>query len=620
MYFTLIWYCRKEEEYTVQGGFSWRGQFYKVRQSTHPTLRNDENFMKSTMKEEKGSFILSIIENGIGSKQCGLDILYENGRAKKEKIFPQPDEQFIREMSPAEILEAAFSKQRVSSRNGCPKTRKSLYVAVVADCGFMNEFQGSNQEAQAAILSDFNLASEIFERQFNIELGITEIHLMDTCFDPMSGSGKGRTPTDSSLKWNTKCSQIPSMEERLSLFSKWQEGLNSTAGVVHLVTGCVESEVVGIAWLNQVCQRKAILKGRNEVVSGTSISALVPNQFGVVAHEIGHNLGAIHDCTKESCSSCNLANTENCKCCACGLNCDCNGKYIMSPESGGRNVTVFSPCSYNEICRKMPLLASKCLNDPGTMRTINDGGVCGDGIRDPGEECDCGNNCDKDECCTKECKLRPGALCSDANEKCCKKCKFAAMGTVCRVANDQCQKDSICDGRSQECPKSELMPNLKECKIDLEESPLNKGQCASGSCTNKDIQCLALGMRLGITGQCPFFPNSCKVVCARDDGKCVAVDANFIDGTKCGEDGMCINGICTEIEFLGFLKRNKYFLAAIGVGMLILLIFVTIRKTLKKRESSEVSRSLVNSSGNNNPNVQHSIFYRNRGDQAFSNN
>jgi hypothetical protein len=264
------------------------------------------------------------------------------------------------------------------------------------------------------------------------------------------------------------------------------------------------------------------------------------------------------------------------------------------------------------------LLASKCLNDPGTMRTMNEGGICGDGIKDPGEECDCGKNCDKDECCTKECKLRLGASCSDNNDKCCKKCQFAPAGTICRVANDPCQKDSTCGGKSQECPKPELMPNLSQCKIDLEELRLNNGQCASGTCTNRDVQCLALGMRLGIIGQCPFFPNSCKVVCARDDGKCVAVDANFIDGTRCGEEGICMSGICSESEFSGFLKRNKYFLIAIGTGLLILLLFVAIKKTVK-RDHSEVSGGLVDPgiSGNtqNNSNVQHSIFYRNRAEQ-----
>ena len=98
-----------------------------------------------------------------------------------------------------------------------------------------------------------------------------------------------------------------------------------------MVSGCDDSEIVGIAWMNQVCQVKSF-KGASDskdVVSGTSVSVLIPNQFAVIAHEIGHNFGAIHDCDSKECQACR---GRDCKCCTCGP-CDCKGKFVMNPES-----------------------------------------------------------------------------------------------------------------------------------------------------------------------------------------------------------------------------------------------------------------------------------------------
>ena len=110
--------------------------------------------------------------------------------------------------------------------------------------------------------------------------------------------------------------------------------------------------------MNQVCQTKSFKGGKdpNDIVSGTSVSVLIPNQFAVIAHEIGHNFGAIHDCDAKECQSCR---GRDCKCCTCGP-CDCKGKYVMNPESGGLNVREFSPCTINDVCYKLNVIG-KCL-------------------------------------------------------------------------------------------------------------------------------------------------------------------------------------------------------------------------------------------------------------------
>lgn len=167
--------------------------------------------------------------------------------------------------------------------------------------------------------------------------------------------------------------------------------------------------MVGIAWINQVCQVKSFKNaGSTDTVSGTSVSVLIPNQFSVIAHEIGHNFGAVHDCDS---SQCRVCKGTNCDCCTCGT-CDCRGQFVMHPESGGLSLKDFSPCSKGDVCGKIPVLG-KCLSgnagwfdciyfslEPGKYKTIKTA-VCGNGIVEEGEECDCGSpeECAKDPCC-----------------------------------------------------------------------------------------------------------------------------------------------------------------------------------------------------------------------------
>ena len=562
----------------IAGGFMFEGKFYKVQQQ-QPTpfpmpLSVDGNDNRKQMQRVNRPntppiLIVSRDEDNPPMYKCGS---HRHNHQKTNGTSEHHADLFaaaVMANSTHDFVKEYAMMAKVDT--GCPSTRKILYVSVVADCGYFEKLAGDIRAIQSNIISDFNLVSAIYEKAFNVELGLLAIHVMEECNQEL---------------WNRPCAQAASMDERLSAFSKWRAGQSKDAGLFHLVTGCLTNEVVGIAWLNQVCNVKAVQGQRggqeaddNDIVSGTSISALIRNQFAVIAHEIGHNFGAVHDCTADVCVKCDPGR-PCAKCCECGEKCDCGGRFVMSPESGGMNVSGFSECSRRDICRKMPVLAS-CLKEPGTFKQIGKG-VCGDGIRDEGEECDCGGEegCRGNKCCSADCKLKPGAECDPQTDKCCRDCKLipAAERKRCSLKSSFCTEPAVCDGKSRDCPRPKQLPDGHKC-------PDGKTSCASGMCTSRDEQCKAIGQRLGLMRACPATRNSCRMICSGEQesvlfSTCTIIDADFIDGTECGFRGRCINGKCTEGSISGILQEFWWVWLIVGILIAGVAIIYLSRWTL----------------------------------------
>lgn len=220
-------------------------------------------------------------------------------------------------------------------------------------------------KARRKIISDFNIVSGIFEKAFNISIELIRIQLFEDCDQPLQYT----------LKWNGNCKDLPSLDKRLSWFSEWRSTQPKDSAIYHLVSGCSNSgEVVGIAWLNQVCQMNAIRNKLNgDIVSGTSITVLIPNHFATIAHEIGHNFGAVHDCASDLCSSPSICSgsAKGCPCCPCSDKCDCMGKYLMTPQSGGIFLNSFSQCTIDDICSKISILAAPCLKGKNLFKFLS---------------------------------------------------------------------------------------------------------------------------------------------------------------------------------------------------------------------------------------------------------
>ncbi|KAG9325985.1 hypothetical protein KVV02_008417 [Mortierella alpina] len=206
--------------------------------------------------------------------------------------------------------------------------------------------------------------------------------------------------------------------------------------------------------------------------------------------------------------------------------------------------------------------------------------VCGNGIIEHGEECDCGSpeECAKDKCCNaKTCKLAPGAVCSNQQD-CCDKCQFRPATFICHPATATCGVAEMCTGKSAKCPA-----NKKDCSKHHSSASNTTGtdaMCGSRSCTARDLQCQAQATaQYNFTTSCATDTSTCQVTCANPSGtfngstSCLALSLNFSDGTECGQGGTCTNGVCIgDSNNESFLKKNSIVLAISGAGVFALLL------------------------------------------------
>ncbi|KAJ3228030.1 hypothetical protein HK099_007311 [Clydaea vesicula] len=480
-------------------------------------------------------------------------------------------------------------KRQVNGTSGCKQaTKKVLPMGVATDCTYTTAF-GGPEKALLRILNNWNLASQVYEAAFNIQLMVVEVKILQSCGDGEDGE---------KLEWNVPCSRNFTINNRLSAFSQWR-GLksNDTAGLWHLMTQCNSGPQVGVAWLSMLCAKNQLQSG-NQFVSGTGVSSIVPLEWKVVAHEIGHNFGAIHDCMSETCpTSCDTSSfSVACECCAC-TGCDCDGNYIMHPTDNSK-LSEFSPCSIKYMCSNLALAVhNECLVNPEELKTVTTG-ICGNGVVEGTEECDCGLSCASDNCCDgNTCKFINGAKCDQLNDECCTQCQIKPFGVVCRESADVCTYQQTCDGKSSACAPSIVVPDTTPCGNNT-----TGAACASGVCTSRqEIQIIEAKLivvqgSLQTVSDCGE-PNSCSLSCATNSGKCLKLNGNFIDGTPCLAGGLCKNGVCTGTPIL--LSLEYYFqtqpllawpIAAI-VALLLLTFIYCFVSTVCCRKKKKGSRS-----------------------------
>lgn len=422
-------------------------------------------------------------------------------------------------------------KSNIGDTSGCPKTKKVALIGVATDCSFTASFN-SSESARAHVINVVNTASDLYERSFNISIGLRNLTVSDA---QCPESAPEAAP------WNMAC-ETSDVSSRLDLFSQWRGSQSDNNAYWTLMSRCNTGSEVGLAWLGQLCNSDVIDEG-SQSVSGANFVVRTKGAWQVFAHESGHTFGAVHDCTSQTCAQ-NMDATS--QCCPYSANsCSAGGDYMMNPSTG-EDITQFSPCTIGNICSAIGRngVKSGCLSDNRGVTTIT-GSQCGNGIVEAGEDCDCGgeDSCGNNNCCDpKTCKFKDNAVCDDANDSCCSSCQFSKAGTVCRASTGECDKEEQCSGDSSSCPSDEHEPDGNKC---------GNGDgltCASGQCTSRDYQCRSLmGSLLHTNNTWACDESSCTLTCASSDmgpNTCATMNQNFLDGTPCGNGGHCDNGRC----------------------------------------------------------------------------
>ncbi|TQS39012.1 hypothetical protein Golomagni_00469 [Golovinomyces magnicellulatus] len=475
----------------------------------------------------------------------------------------------------------------IGSTSGCPTTRRVALVGVATDCTYTAAFS-SPAAAKANIINVINSASQVFESSFNITLGLQNLTISDSS-----------CPTDAPIAapWNIGCSGSIDIQDRLNLFSAWRGERKDNNAYWTLLSTCGTGSAVGLAWLGQACVNTVQVDNSptsvNETVSGANVVVRTGTEWQVIAHETGHTFGAVHDCTSNSCSDDMTVATQQC-CPLSASQCDAGGSFIMNPKTGP-NIQIFSPCTIGNICSAIGRNSVKtnCLTANRDITTIT-GSQCGNGIVEPGEDCDCGGvtSCGSNPCCDPAtCKFKVNAVCDPSNEDCCNDiCQFKSSSSVCRPSKGSCDPAEMCDGNSATCPRDSVAPDGTKCGNSTLLS------CASGQCTSRDLQCKAL---MGVLTQgndtYACSTSGCQLSCASPEfgaNVCYSMQQNFLDGTSCQGGGKCMNGICfgasISKEIKGWVQQNKNIVivafATFGCFILILFTSCCINSCRRKRE------------------------------------
>ncbi|CAH8593463.1 unnamed protein product [Schistosoma rodhaini] len=283
-----------------------------------------------------------------------------------------------------------------------------------------------------------------------------------------------------------------------------------------------------------------------------------------IAHELGHNFGLRHDTEECECQGCIMATgvefgTTVMKWSPCSKR-DLPGllKHGMGvclndlPASGSVTVNSFVPNSktsthkknnndnnnsipsvvhiydWQSEAKRIPVSRVLTIRQHHSVSSVEkySNGLCGNGVLDPGEECDCGTqtSCPKkwQACCDPvRCRLRGNSQC--AGGPCCdiiKKdslenlnqsasfyCKLKSSGTICRNESGTCDLPEYCDGRSQWCPADVYKIDGQLCYTDEGR----RAHCIRGGCREADGWCRVLwGKTARLADKHCFYENEVK--------------------------------------------------------------------------------------------------------------
>jgi len=420
-------------------------------------------------------------------------------------------------------------------------------LKLVADYTFVEQM--GNQEASKTINFLVNLISEvdtIFKRtnwtytdsddepMFGYGFLVTEIEIHEKPFFEYSSDLNTKHYNMMKERWKVR--------DLLETFSR-ANGHRSFC-LAHLFTHrTFENGILGLAYVSSprqysyggICSQPYYKDG-SFLYLNTGLTT-TKNSFGnrvltrqailITAHELGHNFGSEHDPSIPECSP----KAKN------------GGGYIMntfSVSSYDSNNQFFSICSRRSIKAVLKVKAKDCFSKPKST-------FCGNGIVEKGEECDPGlaTSPNGDSCCTKNCKLKAGAQCSDRNSPCCNsRCQFSGPSRVCLDSNElDCKRESHCNGHSAQCPKPFSLPDGTPCSED--------GQCVNG-------ECIPFCEKHGLHScMCDRVADACRKCCKMSQINSTCEPYPFSDGYHFHRDGtICLRGFCSKNKCINVTSQD----------------------------------------------------------------
>ncbi|XP_046301944.1 disintegrin and metalloproteinase domain-containing protein 1b-like [Marmota monax] len=311
------------------------------------------------------------------------------------------------------------------------------------------------------------------------------------------------------------------LQVTLRNFNSWrQEKLSHRVrhDVAHMIVGHHPGETMGQAFLNGAC-------------SGSFAAAVESFHHedillfaALMVHELGHNLGIQHDHAA----------------------CICKDKHFCLMHENITRESGFSNCSSDDFYHFLHEHKGACLfNKPRHRSRKRETASCGNGVIEEAEQCDCGDQCETNECCTDECKLKEGAECS--NEACCSGCKFQTAGRTCRSVIGACDLPEYCNGSSALCPGDRYKQDGTVCR--------QMYLCLSGVCMDPSVQCSDIFGSDSVSAPADCY----KSINSRGDrfGNCGRPTDENNNYVKCSEENMyCGKLICTGVSALPEIKED----------------------------------------------------------------
>lgn len=198
-------------------------------------------------------------------------------------------------------LQQRASLQQLRYENGI-EVPGALRIAAVVDSHY-NEHHGGRGVSRA--LSLINVVDGIYQEQFGVALVLDSvIAYTNPATDPMRNQGGA----------------IDNMLESFRVVSQQEPQLRSDLTMVHLFTGLRDPNgVLGLGWIDTACR-----------TDGYNVSLSTPFAYDALlaAHEMAHNLGALHD--------------DN-------PSCNTDRSNIMWPRLSSQTAPAFSQCSLNAV-------------------------------------------------------------------------------------------------------------------------------------------------------------------------------------------------------------------------------------------------------------------------------